>query len=492
MTALLKAESIRKSYGGVPVLHDGRIELQAGSVHALCGGNGAGKSTFLNILMGLESPDGGRIWLNGSEVRISSSAAALAAGISIITQELSPLLDMTVAENLYVGREPRRGGWFVDRRGMEERAAALLERLNFQVDPRVKMRKLSLGQIQLVEIAKAIDQNSSILIMDEPTSAIGEKETAVLFDAIARLKAQGAGIIYVSHRLSELFSIADEYTVFRDGRFTQTGQIKDIDRDELIRLIVGRSLVNHQRSVADAAKPTVLDVKGFSRAGEFEDIDLSIKSGEILGLYGLMGAGRSEFASALYGISRRDRGSISIDGRPVGIGSPRDALDHGMAMITEDRKATGLILMQGIRNNISLTSLPAVSRWSFVDQRKENAVADRMIARFEIKLRDRDQPVRQLSGGNQQKVLFARSLTTAPKILICDEPTRGVDEGAKREIHVFLSEFAAQGNAVLMISSEIPEILAGCDRVVVFRRGRRVAEAPAAQTTPEQLLHWAS
>jgi len=360
------------------------------------------------------------------------------------------------------------------------------------VDPRVKMRQLSLGQIQLVEIAKSIDQNSSVLIMDEPTSAIGEKETVILFDAITQLKAQGVGIIYVSHRLSELFSIADEFTVFRDGRFVQTGKLHEIDRNELIRLIVGRSLVDHQRSVAAADKPTMLEVKGFTRAGEFEDINLSIKSGEILGLYGLMGAGRSEFASALYGISRRDRGSLSIEGSPVEIDSPKDALDHGMAMITEDRKATGLILLQGIRNNISLTSLAAVSRWSFIDERKENAAADRMIQRFDIKLRDRKQPVRQLSGGNQQKVLFARSLTTSPKILICDEPTRGVDEGAKREIHAFLGEFAAQGNAVLMISSEIPEILAGCDRVVVFRRGRRVAEAPAAQTTPEHLLHWAS
>jgi putative xylitol transport system ATP-binding protein len=492
VTPLLKAEGIRKSYGGVPALHDGRIELRSGSVHALCGGNGAGKSTFLNILMGLESPDAGRIWLEGREVRFSTSAAALAAGISIITQELSPLLDMTVAENIYVGREPRRGGWFVDQRAMERMAAELLERLKFQVNPRVKVRQLSLGQIQLVEIAKAIDQKSSVLIMDEPTSAIGEKETAVLFEAITRLKSQGVGVIYVSHRLSELFSIADEYTVFRDGQFIQTGRIQDIDRDDLIRLIVGRTLVDHQRTSAEAVRPTMLEVKGFSRAGEFEEIDLSIKAGEILGLYGLMGAGRSEFASALYGISRQDRGSVSIEGRPVNISSPNDALNHGMAMITEDRKATGLILTQGIRKNISLTSLPTFARWGFINERKEAASTDAMIKRFDITGRGRDQTVRQLSGGNQQKVLFARSLTTSPRILICDEPTRGVDESAKREIHAFLGEFAAKGNSVLMISSEIPEILASCDRVAVFRRGRQVAEFSARETTPEQLLHSAS
>jgi putative xylitol transport system ATP-binding protein len=375
---------------------------------------------------------------------------------------------------------------------MQGMAAELLERLKFQVDPRVKMRKLSLGQVQLVEIAKAIDQNSSVLIMDEPTSAIGERETAVLFDAITHLKSHGVGVIYVSHRLSELFSIADEYTVFRDGRFVQTGRLRDIDRDDLIRLIVGRTLVEHQRTAADAAGPTMLEVEGFSRIGEFEDIDLSLKFGEILGLYGLMGAGRSEFASALYGISRRDRGSLSIEGRLVEITSPKHASRHGMAMITEDRKASGLILTQGVRNNISLMSLPAFARWGFINQRKETAATDRMINRFQIKARDRNQPVRQLSGGNQQKVLFARSLTTSPRILICDEPTRGIDESTKREIHLFLTEFAAQGNSVLMISSEVTEILAGCDRVIVFRRGRRVAESPTEQTTPEQLLHWAS
>ncbi len=488
---LLKAEGVRKSYGGVPALYDGRIKLRVGSVHALCGGNGAGKSTFLNILMGIDSPDSGSIRLNGREVRFASPAAALAAGISIITQELSFLPDMTVAENLYLGREPRRYRWFVDRASMYREAGALLDRLGFQVSPEAKMRKLSLGQAQLVEIAKAIDRNSSVLIMDEPTSAIGERETAILFEAITRLKSQGVGIIYVSHRLSELFSIADEYTVFRDGRFVQTGKLGDIGREELIRLIVGRTLTEHQRNKGDGARPAMLEVKGFTRAGEFEDIDLSLKSGEIVGLYGLMGAGRSEFAGALYGLSRKDRGSLTIEGSPIEITSPDDALRHGIAMITEDRKATGLILMQNVRKNISLTSLPAFARWGFINERKEATASDRMVKRFDIKAR-RDQAVRELSGGNQQKVLFARSLTTSPRVLICDEPTRGVDEGAKREIHTFLAEFAAQGNSVLMISSELPEIIAECDRVVVFRRGRTVAESPTSQTTPEQLLHWAS
>jgi putative xylitol transport system ATP-binding protein len=489
---LLKAEAIRKSYAGIPALYDGRIELRAGSVHALCGGNGAGKSTFLNILMGLESPDGGRIWLNGREMGFTSPASALAAGISIITQELSPIPDMTVAENLYLGREPRRGRWFVDRGTMQRMAAELLERLRFQVDPCAKMRKLSLGQTQLVEIAKAIDRQSTVLIMDEPTSAIGEKETVVLFEAIRHLKAQGVGIIYVSHRLSELFSIADDYTVFRDGRFTQTGSMDDIDHDDLIRLIIGRTLVEHQSPGATLTQKTLLEVKGFSRPGEFADIDLCLKSGEVLGLYGLMGAGRSEFASALYGMARRDSGSLWIEGRAVDIASPAEALSHGMAMITEDRKLSGLILTETVRRNISLTSLPALSRLGFVNQREEIIAVDGMIGRFHIKARNRDQPVRQLSGGNQQKVVFARSLATSPRILICDEPTRGIDEAAKRQIHAYLADFAAQGNTVLMISSEVPEILSSCDRVVVFRRGRRVAEMATEQATPEELLRLAS
>jgi putative xylitol transport system ATP-binding protein len=488
----LQAEGIRKSYGGVPALHDGRIELRAASVHALCGGNGAGKSTFLSILTGLESADGGHIWLNGREIQLTSPGSALAAGISIITQELTPLPDMTVAENLYLGREPRRGRWFVDRGAMQRKAASLLENLRFQVDPWVKMRNLSLAQTQLVEIAKAIARKSSVLIMDEPTSAIGEKETVFLFEAIAHLKSQGVSIIYVSHRLTELFSIADDYTVFRDGRFVQTGKLRDIDRQDLIRLILGRTLLEHPLPQETATKPALLEVRGFTQRSKFQNIDLSLRPGEILGLYGLMGAGRSDFVSALYGSSRRTSGSLSIEGRRVDVNSPADAIRHNIAMITEDRKATGLVFTQSVRRNISLTSLPALVRWGFIDECKEKQAADRMIERFDIKVRGRDQPVRQLSGGNQQKVIFARSLSTFPRILICDEPTRGVDEGTKREIYAFLAEFAAQGHAVLMISSEISEILANCHRVMVFRRGRQVAELPANEATPEWLLHWAS
>ncbi len=489
---LLRADGIRKSYAGVVALHDGRIELRPGSVHALCGGNGAGKSTFLSILTGSQQPDGGRILCRGRELRCTSPAAAHAAGIAIITQELSPLPNMTVAENIYLGREPRRAGCWVDFRAMERNAAALLERLRFAIDPRARVDSLALGQIQLVEIAKAISRDGSILIMDEPTSALGDSETRTLLDAIAHLRAQGVGIIYVSHRLTELFTIADHYTVFRDGRFVQTGALADIDRRELIRLIVGRALETKQRPQKCAAGAPLLEVTGFSRAGRFTEINLAVRRGEIVGLYGLLGAGRSAFATALYGAQPTDTGRVRIDGREVNIRSPADALRHGLAMVGEDRRATGLVPARSVRENISIAALLGVARFGFVSARRECSAVDEMVRRLGIRARSREQPVGGLSGGNQQKVVFARSLMTGPTILICDEPTRGIDEGAKREIYEWLAEFAASGGAVLMISSETAELLLNCGRILVFRQRRIAAELTGSEATPETLVHWAS
>lgn len=489
---LLQADGIRKSYAGVAALHDGRIELREGSVHALCGGNGAGKSTFLNILTGSQQPDGGRIVCRGRELRFTSPAAAHAAGIAIITQELSPVPNMTVAENIYLGREPRRAGCWVDFRAMERNALALLERLRFSIDPRARLDSLPLGQVQLVEIAKAISRDGSILIMDEPTSALGDSETATLLDAIAHLRAHGVGIIYVSHRLTEIFTIADRYTVFRDGFFVQTGALADIDRRELIRLIVGRALDIEQRPVKRAAGAPLLEVTGFSRARCFAEINLTLRRGEIVGLYGLLGAGRSAFAMALYGAQPTYAGRMHIEGREVKVRSPADALRHGLAMVGEDRRATGLVPARSVRENISIAALSGVTRFGFISARRERSMVDEMVRRIGIRARSREQPVGSLSGGNQQKVVFARALMTAPKILICDEPTRGIDEGAKREIHAWLREFAASGGAVLMISSETAELLSNCGRILVFRQGRIAAELTGSEATSEILVHWAS
>jgi len=490
---LLSTDAVSKTFNKVAALIDGRIRLRAGTVNALCGGNGAGKSTFLNILMGLYRRDAGVIEIKGSEVEFASPAEALAGGVAIITQELSPFLDMTVAENLYLGREQRRSRLFVDDRKMIADAEELLTRLKFPLPPTARLRDLSVAQAQLVEIAKAISRQSEILIMDEPTSAIGERETQILFDAIRNLTAQGVGIIYVSHRLTEIFEIADDYTVFRDGRHVDSGSIKDIDRLGLIRSIVGRDLLEHRRrpKVDGKAEPAI-EVKGFSRRGKFEGIDLTLHKGEILGLYGLLGSGRSEFVNSLYGTEPRDSGEIRLDGQPAQLKTPADSIRAGIALVTEDRKQTGLSLTASVAHNITAANLPHYTRGGFLDERAERRSVADQVKRFSIKVASFDQAVQKLSGGNQQKVVLARCLDPKPRILICDEPTRGVDEGAKREIYAFLSAFVAEGNSVLMISSEVPEILGNSDRIIVFRRGRIAGEVMGSEATQEILVHLAS
>jgi putative xylitol transport system ATP-binding protein len=489
---LLHAVGVAKSFSGVPALVDGRIAIRRGSIHALCGGNGAGKSTFLNILMGLLRPDAGTITCKGRVVHYQSASDAISDGISIITQELSPVLDLSVAENIYLGRERRRGGWFVDARKMTADAGQLLQTLQFDIDPRAKMRSLSLAQLQLVEIAKAFSRESDIIIMDEPTSAIGERETDILFSAMRSLQAQGVGILYVSHRITDIFSVADTYTVLRDGRFIESGELSCISRPHLISLIVGRSLGDQQNRNAGTRGEVLLSAKNYSRSGSFHDISIDLHRGEVVGLYGLMGAGRSEFANAVYGSESKDAGTLLIQGRRVEIASPRDALDHGIALVTEDRKDTGLVLTSSVGHNITLPALRRFARLGFVDRKRELISIEDRIRRFGIKTASPDVEVRALSGGNQQKVVFARCVETSPRILICDEPTRGVDEGAKREIYAFLSSFAAAGNAVLMISSDIQEIVASADRIIVFRRGRIAGEVEGAAATQEHLVHLAS
>ncbi len=489
---LLHASDLKKSFGGVHALIDGRISLAAGSVHALCGGNGAGKSTFLNILMGIHPADSGTIVCKGRPVRYATPAEALADGVAIITQELSPLLDLTVAENVFAGREPRRAEIFVDYRRMHDMTAELMARLQFNIDPRAKLRSLSLAKIQLVEIAKAISRQGDILIMDEPTSAIGEKESEILFEAIRGLQTQGIGIIYVSHRLTDIFSIADQYTVFRDGRFVEAGAVSGIDRQRLIGLIVGRDLGEHKRAIRPPGGDVMLEARGFTRAGHFEDINLQIARGEIVGIYGLMGAGRSEFANAVYGNDPKDAGELWLDGQKARIASPMDALAKGIALITEDRAETGLVLTSSVFENISLSSLRQFSAAGFIRKALEAHAVDQMIQRLRVKTASGAVAVRKLSGGNQQKVVFARCLQTGPRLLLCDEPTRGIDEGAKREIYALLAAFVEAGNGVLLISSEIPEMLANADRIVVFRRGRISGEVAVQDATQEMLVHLAS
>ena len=490
--ALLSAQGLSKSFAGVAALRDGRLELESGSVHALCGGNGAGKSTFLNILMGLLKRDGGTIRIRGQEVNFNSPLDALHARISIITQELSPIPGMTVAENIYLGREPRRASVMVDYPTMIAKTGELLARLQFDIDPKSPMHRLSLAQTQLVEIAKAFSHDSEIIIMDEPTSAIGEHETGILFNAIRSAAAQGAGIIYVSHRLSEIFSIADRYTVFRDGSFVESGNISDIDRRHLVRQIVGREVKAVHRENEPLGEGNFLDVTGLTRHGEFEDISLSVAKGEILGIYGLMGSGRSEFLNCIYGITEPDAGAVTLNAEPVPRGEPRKAIRRGMSLVTEDRKATGLVLTSSVANNISLSALPGLSRFAVIDRGAERTLVDNMIKRMQVRLASPAMPVSALSGGNQQKVVLARCMATEPICLLCDEPTRGIDEGAKREVYGFLTDFARGGGAVIVVSSEAPEVLDVSDRIAIFKKGRLATVIEARAATQEELLHLAS
>ncbi len=491
---LLHAEGVAKSFSGVPALSNGRLTLERGSVHALCGGNGAGKSTFLNVIMGLLRRDAGTIQIDGHDVDFASPSQALASGLAIITQELSPIRGMTVAENIFLHREPRRGGFVVNYRRLNEQAQDLLARLRFKVDPRARMSELSLAQTQLVEIAKAISLDSQILIMDEPTSAIGEAETDILFDAIRNLTSTGTGVIYVSHRLTEVFQIADRYTVLRDGAFVETGAIKDIDRHHMVKLIVGRELSDEfeTREPVATKGAVLLELEGLGRAGEFANVSLSVRRGEILGIFGLMGSGRSELLSALYGLTRPENGHMRLDGKPVHFTSTREAISAGLAMVTEDRKSTGIFPAASVQSNISISDLREMSRAAVINRPRERRLVREMMDRFRIKAASPEVSISSLSGGNQQKVVFSRCLTTRPRLLLCDEPTRGVDVGAKREVHEFLAAFASSGGAAIVVSSEIPEILAISDRIVVLRKGQIAATVPGHEATQEQLLHLAS
>ena len=492
-TPLLQAKGVAKSFGGVPALRNGCLELHAGSVHALCGGNGAGKSTFLNIVMGILQRDAGEILLQGQPVDFATPHEALSHRISIITQELSPIPGMSVAENIFLGREPKFAGLVIDYRALFEKADRLLKQLGFDIDPRVQMGRLSLAQTQLVEIAKAFSRQSDIIIMDEPTSAIGESETAILFDAIRRVTAQGAGILYVSHRLSEIFTIADSYTVFRDGGFVQSGQLADIDRRQLVKLIVGQEVrVTEKRRRASTQESALMSVAGFSRKGEFEDISLNVAPGEVLGIYGLMGSGRSEFLNCLYGLTRPDRGEARLRDRLLPKGNPAASIKAGLSLVTEDRKASGLVLSSSVSFNTSLSALPSLQRASVVDRAAERSLVNDLLLRMRIKLASPAMAVSGLSGGNQQKVVLARCVATNPICLLCDEPTRGIDEGAKREVYAFLASFADQGNAVIVVSSEAPEVLDVSDRIAIFRKGRLTEVIDGHSATQEELLHLAS
>ena len=490
---LLEARSLTKAFNGVPALIDGRIELRAGSIHALCGSNGAGKSTFLNLLTGILRKDSGMLAFRGREVNFSSPKQALEAGISIITQELSPIPDVTVAENLFLGHLPERLG-FVQWKRLYREAAELLERLDFKIDPHTKVHDLALSQVQLVEIAKALNhhQGVRVLIMDEPTSALGEKEVETLFRSVRHLATLGTGIIYVSHRMTEIFELCDDYTVFRNGGFVEAGKIKNTTRKQLVSKIIGREYQEHIKEPGKVRSRPILRAENISLPEKLSEVSLSVHEGEVLGIYGLAGAGRTELINVLYGLEKKSAGQIFLEDAPVKVSSPSDAIGHGIAIVPEDRKDSGLVLTSSVRENIALSSLPSLSRLGFMCPRHEVARVNAWMKELSIKAASIGLSVQRMSGGNQQKVVLARALETRPRLLLLDEPTRGVDAGAKQDIYAFIRKYTSQGNGVIMVSSEVDELLDTCSRILVLRRGKVSAELANEGLTAADLLHAAS
>lgn len=485
---LLSMKGISKSFPGVKALQDAEFSLQAGEVHALLGENGAGKSTLMKILSGVYTKDSGEISIEGKSVEITGPRSAAAHGISIIHQEMNLVPEMTVMENIFLGREPSKMMGLIDWTSMRAEAAKLLDRLGTSVKPDDVISGLSIGEQQMVEIAKALSFETKILVMDEPTAALTERETERLFDIVRQLAAAGVGIIYISHRMEELFALSDRITIMRDGKYIGTVKTQEANFDQLIKMMVGRDVTERFPKQQVEIGTEVLRVENLSRHGVLENISFSLRAGEILGVAGLMGAGRTEVARAIFGADTLDSGDIYINGNKCVIKCPADAIRAGIGLVTEDRKHQGLVLAMSVGENISLASLERFSSNGMIDSALERAMIKDNIDKLRIRTPGAHQLVRNLSGGNQQKVVLAKWLATNPKVLIMDEPTRGVDVGAKAEIYNIMNMLTAAGVGILMISSELPEVLGMSDRVLVMHNGRIAGEMPVQQATQENIM----
>jgi ribose transport system ATP-binding protein len=485
---VLTLSGIRKAYPGVVALDGVDLELRAGEVHVLLGENGAGKSTLMKIVSGAVARDAGEIEIDGVPVELKGPRHAQALGIGIIYQEFTLVLHLTAAENILLGREPMQLPGVIDQRRLRREAQQQLDELGVAIDADAVVSRLSVAEQQMVEVAKALSLRARVLIMDEPTSALTTQEITELFAAIRRLRERGVAIVYISHRMEELFAIGDRVTVLRDGRHVGTRRIQDTSRAELVRLMVGRDLKEHFPRRQTEPGEEVLRVEGLQRDGVLHDICFSLRRGEVVGLAGLMGSGRTEVARAVFGADGRDGGKVFVRGVEERIGSPRRAIDLGLGFLTEDRKRQGLVLVLSVQENICLPSVGRWSRCGVVAARRENAAARDRIAELRIKTPSAQQRVVNLSGGNQQKVVLGKWLCTEADILIFDEPTRGIDVGAKAEIYQLINQLADRGAAILMISSELPEILGLSDRILVMHAGRIAGEFTAAEATQEKLL----
>ncbi len=487
-TPVFRLRNATKRFGGVTAVEEVTFDLRSGEVHALMGENGAGKSTLMKIVHGLYPPDEGALEVDGEVVEFSTPRDAEAAGIAMIPQELDLFPELTIAENLFVGRRRLRTRWgTLDQNAMRAEARQRLRSLGVELDVTAALKRLSAANQQIVAIARALVGEAKAVVMDEPTASLTEREVQQLFKIISELTSSGVGVVYISHRMDEIFKISDRVTVLRDGRHISTAPASELDAEELVRLMVGRPLNELFTRTPHDLKEIGLEVRGLSRSGEFEDVGFVLRRGEILGLAGLVGAGRSELAQTIFGIRVPEAGEIRIDGEEVTIRSPHVAMERGIFYVPEERRSQGLILPFSIKNNITLSILDRISRFGFVP-RSEQQTADRFAEGLSIRGASITDPVSRLSGGNQQKVVLAKSLAREPSILLLDEPTRGVDVGAKSEIYRLIDDLAKEGKAILFISSELEEVLSMSDRILVMREGSLTGEFKREEATQENIM----
>jgi ribose transport system ATP-binding protein len=488
-------EGIRKVFSGVVALDGVDVSVGRGEVHALVGENGAGKSTLIKIMTGAYRRDGGRVLLEGREVNFRSPEEAQEAGVVAVYQEVNLLTYRTVAENIFLGREPRRFG-FIDWKKMNAAAGAILRRLGLDIDPRATLGSLNIALRQMVAIARGVSFGAKVVVLDEPTSSLTEHEVSILYDVIRRLKAEGVGVVYISHRFDELYTVCDRVTVLRDGKFVATRPLAELEKIDLVCLMLGKrreelrqgatAFGEHHAEKKETAP--LLRAENLTRGRKLDHVTVEAGRGEIVGMAGLLGSGRTETARAIFGADAVDEGKVFLEGKQLHLGAPRDAIEAGLAFLTEDRKAEGIIPELSVRENLTLAALPEMSRLGVVSRAKQDEAVTRFMRRLGIKASSAEQKVRELSGGNQQKVLLARWLCKNPKFLLLDEPTRGIDIGAKGEIQALINELAGSGLGVLMISSELEELVEGSSRVVVMRDGRCVAELRGAEISQEQII----
>lgn len=486
---VLRMHGITKTFPGVKALDGVELTLRRGEVLGLIGENGAGKSTLMNILLGSFPPDGGTMELKGRAFSPRSPSDALGQGISMIHQEISLVPSMSVSENIWLGREDKFSALgLLSEKKRAEATRALIETYNIRIDPAVEVARLSIANMQLVEVLRAISYDSDVIIMDEPTSALTNTEIDTLYRIIRDITARNKSVIFISHKLDELFAICDRVTVLRDGQYVATHPVSDITQDALVRLMVGREITDMYPKADVPLGDVVLEVKGLRREGSFEDISFSVRRGEILGFCGLMGAQRTEIMQAIFGIDRLDGGQVFLNGQEVHNTSVRHAIDNKFAMVTEDRLRRGAIHRLSVRVNMSLSYLKSICRLEFVDARREISDVDAMVEKMGIKVSTIEQTIGSLSGGNQQKVILSKWLLTQPDVLILDEPTRGIDVGSKAEIYKLIGELASQGKAILLVSSELPEIMGISDRILTVREGRIVAEDARGDFAEDRLM----